>query len=63
MGEGVSLRKRSVIPEKEKLLTDLIICLTLPCSMISFFLVELTAEQLLWDKLRLHSRRVFAKIT
>ena len=64
MSVGVLLRKRNIIPEDgKKLLTDLVIHLILPCSIISSFLVELTAEQLLWDKLRLHSRRVFAKIT
>ena len=47
MGVGILLRKRGVIPEEgKKLLTDLIICLILPCSIVSSFLVELTVEKL-----------------
>ena len=47
MGVGILLRKRNIIPEDgKKLLTDLIIHLILPCSILSSFLVELTAEKL-----------------
>lgn len=47
MGTGVFLRKRNIIPETgKKLLTDLIIHLILPCSIISAFLVDLTQERL-----------------
>ena len=47
MGVGVLLRKKNVIPEEGKqLLTDLVIDLILPCSIISSFLVELTSERL-----------------
>jgi predicted permease len=43
MGIGFLLRKKAVIPEEGKnLLTDLIIDLILPCSIISSFLIELT---------------------
>lgn len=48
MGLGVLLRRRNIIPEEGKqLLTDLVIDLILPCSIISSFLTELTAERLL----------------
>ena len=47
MGIGVLLRKRGIIPpEGKKLLTDLVINLILPCSIISSFLVDLTTERL-----------------
>ena len=47
MGIGVFLRKRNIITETgKKLLTDLIIDLILPCSIISAFLVDLTQERL-----------------
>ena len=46
MSVGVLLRKRNIIPEDgKKLLTDLVIHLILPCSIVSSFLVELTAEK------------------
>lgn len=48
MGLGVLLRKRGVVPEEGKqVLTDLIIQLILPCSILGSFLTELTAERLL----------------
>ena len=48
MGLGLLLRRRDIIPEQGKqLLTDLLIDLILPCSIISSFLTELTAERLL----------------
>lgn len=44
---GVLLRKREIVSKQgEKLLTDLIIDLILPCSIISSFRVELTANRL-----------------
>lgn len=44
---GAFLRKKNVIPEAgKKLLTDLIINLILPCSIISSFLVDMTLERL-----------------
>lgn len=47
MGIGVFLRKKDIIPENgKKLLTDLIINLILPCSIISSFLVDMTGERL-----------------
>lgn len=47
MGTGVLLRKKNIVTEEgKKLLTDLIIDLILPCSIVSSFLVELTAERL-----------------
>ncbi len=47
MGIGVLLRKRGMIPEEgKKLLTDLIINLILPCSIITSFLTEVTAERM-----------------
>lgn len=47
MGIGVLLRRRGVIPEGgQKLLTDLVIDLILPCSIISSFLMEVTEERI-----------------
>ena len=47
MGIGVILRKKNIIPEEgKKFITDLVINLILPCSIISSFLVELTGERL-----------------
>lgn len=47
MGIGVILRKKNIIPEEgKKFITDLVINLVLPCSIISSFLVELTEERL-----------------
>lgn len=47
MGLGVLLRRRNIIPEQgKKLLTDLVINLILPCSILSSFLVELTVTRL-----------------
>ena len=47
MGVGIFLRRKNIIPEDgEKLLTDLIINLVLPCSIISSFLVNMTGERL-----------------
>ena len=47
MGIGVLLRKRGMIPEEgKKLLTDLIINLILPCSIIISFLTEVTSERI-----------------
>lgn len=47
MGLGILLRRKNVIPESGKaLLTDLVIDLILPCSILSSFLVDLTAERL-----------------
>ena len=43
MAIGILMRKRGIIPESgKKLLTDLVIDLILPCSIISSFLVEIT---------------------
>lgn len=47
MGIGVILRKKNIIPEEgKKQLTDLIINLILPCSIISSFLVDRTGVRL-----------------
>lgn len=47
MGLGILLRRKNVISESGKaLLTDLVIDLILPCSILSSFLVDLTAERL-----------------
>lgn len=47
MGLGILLRRRNIIPEQgKKLLTDLVINLILPCSILNSFLVELTVERL-----------------
>lgn len=47
MGAGVLLRKKGILTEQGKTqLTDLIIGLILPCSIVSSFLTELTADRL-----------------
>lgn len=47
MGIGVFLRKKRILTEEGKRqLTDLIIDLVLPCSIVASFLTDLTAEQL-----------------
>lgn len=44
---GVLLRKREIIPEQgKKILTDIIVDLILPCSIVCSFLVELTVDRL-----------------
>ena len=43
LGIGVFLRKKGIIPQSGKaLLTDLVIDMVLPCSIISSFLIEVT---------------------
>lgn len=45
MGIGVILRKRNIIPAQGKvLLTDLVINVILPCSILTSFFMELTAD-------------------
>lgn len=47
MGIGVILRKRNIIPAQGKvLLTDLVINVILPCSILTSFFMEMTAERL-----------------
>lgn len=47
MGIGVILRKRNIIPEQGKaLLTDLVINVILPCSILTSFFVEMTGQRL-----------------
>ena len=47
LGIGVFLRKKGIIPQRGKaLLTDLVIDMVLPCSIISSFLIEVTGERL-----------------
>ena len=47
MGIGVILRKRNIIPEQGKaLLTNLVINVILPCSILTSFFVEMTGQRL-----------------